>query len=140
MWYVITLHTLGHGGVLDNLPIGTIRYASDWILETIAYYAVDCFAIISGYVGYREVKIMTEYPEAILVESDTEFCDQNNRPKGSYHRYGKGLMDGRRVARHSLFTREYFGAPLANLVRMSAFKEYGGFDVAFSYIIAYDFL
>lgn len=54
MWYVIILHTLGHGGVLANLPIGTIRYASGWTLETIAYCAVDCFAIISGYVGYRE--------------------------------------------------------------------------------------
>lgn len=87
----------------------------------------------------KEVDIMDKFPEAVLVESDTVFVDNNNKVCGSYPRYGRGLVEGKKIAKHSLFTRDYFGAPLANLIRTSAYKKYGGFDPAFNYIIDYDF-
>jgi glycosyltransferase involved in cell wall biosynthesis len=87
----------------------------------------------------REVQEMLLHPDVVLVESDTEFRDNDNRPSGHYDRFGEGLMDGRKIARHSLFTRDYFGAPLANLIRTDAYKKYGGFDPQFSYIVDYDF-
>lgn len=87
----------------------------------------------------REVNAMQQNPEIVLVESDTEFRNKANKPSGSYSRYGKGIVDGKKVAHHSLFSRDYFGAPLANLIRTSAYKELGGIDPTFSYIVDYDF-
>lgn len=87
----------------------------------------------------KEVEKMNEYPEAVLVESDTVFVDKNNNVCGTYSRYGNGIVEGKKIAKHSLFTRDYFGAPLANLIRASAYKKYGGFDSTFNYIIDYDF-
>ena len=45
------LHILGIGGVLDNTPWMSSQYLAGWLLETVALCAVDCFALISGYVG-----------------------------------------------------------------------------------------
>lgn len=45
------LHILGNGGVLDNTPWMSSQYLAGWLLETVALCAVDCFALISGYVG-----------------------------------------------------------------------------------------
>lgn len=87
----------------------------------------------------KEVTIMDANPNVLLVESDTEFRDKRNRSSGYYRRYKSGIVQGRRIAKHSLFTRDYFGAPLANLIRTSAYKKYGGFDPSFRYIIDYDF-
>lgn len=54
MFYVIVLHTLGHGGVLKNVSTLTPQFAASWTLETIAYCAVDVFVLISGYMGYSD--------------------------------------------------------------------------------------
>ena len=48
-------------------------------------------------------------------------------------------MEGRKACRFSAFTRDYLGAPLANLIRRSAYEAWGGFDPSFVYIIDYDF-
>lgn len=87
----------------------------------------------------KEVSAMKKYPDVILVESDTEFRNTGNKSVGKYRRYGDGVTEGTTIGRHSLFTRDYFGAPLANLIRGSAYKELGGFDPDFSYIIDYEF-
>lgn len=47
---VMSLHILGHGGVLDHTRILSINYNLAWLLEVIAYCAVDCFVLITGYV------------------------------------------------------------------------------------------
>lgn len=83
---------------------------------------------------------MEEYPGVLLVQSDTAFLDMEGKPQGFYKRYKKsGVVEGKEAVRHSFFTRDYLGAPLANLIRSSAYKEYGGIDPAFSYIVDYDF-
>lgn len=54
MFYVVVLHTLGHGGVLDAAAEGSPQYMTAWFLEMSAYGAVNMFAMISGYVSYSE--------------------------------------------------------------------------------------
>jgi surface polysaccharide O-acyltransferase-like enzyme len=51
---VITLHILGHGGVLYNAT-NPIKFNAAWLLEIIAYPAVNCFLIISGFVGCKRI-------------------------------------------------------------------------------------
>lgn len=88
----------------------------------------------------REVALMEEYPEANLVQTDTRFVDMQGRTTGYYKRYhASGLVDGKKACRFSVFTRDYLGAPLANLIRRSAYETWGGFDPSFVYIIDYDF-
>lgn len=49
IWFDM-LHTLRNGGVLNACQIGTLPYKIFWLIETLAYCAVDGFGIISGYV------------------------------------------------------------------------------------------
>lgn len=49
MLMVVTLHVLGHGGVLKIAE--SEKYWIVWFLEISAYCAVNCYALISGYVG-----------------------------------------------------------------------------------------
>ena len=51
MFMVLVLHILGHGGVLENTEPFTWTHNIVWLLEIAAYGAVDCYALISGYVG-----------------------------------------------------------------------------------------
>lgn len=54
MFLVAVLHVLGHGGVLE--AAGGPQSAIAWLMETAAYCAVNCFALISGYVGYSKAE------------------------------------------------------------------------------------
>ena len=47
---VTVLHVLGQGGILKSTLPGGINYWAAWFLEICAYGAVNCFALISGYV------------------------------------------------------------------------------------------
>ena len=51
MFMVVILHVLGQGGVIGKLIPFTINYSIVWILEIASYCAVNCYALISGYVG-----------------------------------------------------------------------------------------
>ena len=51
MIMVVTLHILGHGGVLGSSVYLSNSYNTAWLMETMAYCAINCFVIISGYVG-----------------------------------------------------------------------------------------
>ena len=50
---VITLHILGRGGIIYNADRTGLLYWVAWFLEIAAYGAVNCFALISGYVMFR---------------------------------------------------------------------------------------
>ena len=54
MFFVILLHCLGRGGVLNFYKPDTAGYNIFWFFEAAAYCAVDIFALISGYVGYSD--------------------------------------------------------------------------------------
>ena len=72
---IMTLHILGHGGILDSLNILSVNYNIAWLLETCAYCAVDCFMLISGYIG---VESKFKYSNLIyLVGDGSIFCRDN---------------------------------------------------------------
>ena len=52
MFMVVILHVLGQGGVLSATT--GFKHHIAWLLETAAFCAVDCYAIISGFVAYTE--------------------------------------------------------------------------------------
>jgi len=49
MLAIVTLHILGHGGVLKKLEPFSWQYYFCWTLEGVAYIAVNCYVLISGY-------------------------------------------------------------------------------------------
>ncbi len=51
MLMVAVLHVLGQGGVLAASGALSWRHGLCWLLEAAAFCAVDCYALISGYVG-----------------------------------------------------------------------------------------
>lgn len=53
MFSVVVLHVLGAGGVLDAVGMLSVSYDAVWFLEIIAYCAVNCYGLISGYVGVK---------------------------------------------------------------------------------------
>lgn len=63
MFLVVTLHVLGGGGVLSAAQ-GT-QLSVSWLIEIAAYCAVDCYAIISGFVCYREAETKYHYTKYI---------------------------------------------------------------------------
>ncbi len=50
---IIVLHILGVGGVIYTIDLSSPVYVPAWTLEFAAYCAVNCYAIISGYVGVK---------------------------------------------------------------------------------------
>ncbi len=50
MLMVVILHVLGQGGILGNAEYLSVQYHVAWLLEIICYCAVNCYALISGYV------------------------------------------------------------------------------------------
>ena len=96
--------------------------------------------LIDGDLIRREVEILDANPKIQMVSSDTRFIGLDGELGGQYKRYHKsGVTEGIDAVRFSFFTRDYLGAPLANLFRRSAYEKVGGFDCDFSYIIDYDF-
>lgn len=51
MFMVVILHVLGQGGILNTVSSLSLNYEIAWFLEISAYCAVNCYALISGYVG-----------------------------------------------------------------------------------------
>ena len=51
MFLIVNLHVLGQGGAMVRIRSHPSTYNVCWFLETCAYCAVDCYGLISGYVG-----------------------------------------------------------------------------------------
>ena len=70
MFMVVMLHILGHGGILNNATSGSLNYGVAWLLETMAYCAVNCYALISGFVGtkakYRYTNIVMLWLQVVF--------------------------------------------------------------------------
>lgn len=52
-YMVLVLHILGQGGLLAALPSHSLRYKAAWVLEIACYCAVNCYGLISGFVGWK---------------------------------------------------------------------------------------
>lgn len=53
MLMIVILHVLLHGGILDSLKTPGLRYMTAWYLEAAVFGAVNCYGLISGYVGVK---------------------------------------------------------------------------------------
>ena len=53
MFMIVGLHVLGQGGILKSVQDLTFKGEIFWGLEILFYGAVNVYAIISGYVGYK---------------------------------------------------------------------------------------
>lgn len=53
MILIVMLHLLNCGGILDVADKATYYGKIAWTLNIIAYCSVNCYALISGYVGYK---------------------------------------------------------------------------------------
>lgn len=51
MLMIVGLHVIGNGGILNNIQALTIKGEIVWFVEIAFYCSVNCFALISGYVG-----------------------------------------------------------------------------------------
>lgn len=51
MYMVVILHILGQGGILEASPKGSVNWAIAWLMRIGVYCAVNCYGLISGYVG-----------------------------------------------------------------------------------------
>ena len=66
IFLVAILHVLGHGGVLASTP-SRAYFSAAWALEILAYPAVNCFVLISGFVGYRGEKYVPKLRNIISI-------------------------------------------------------------------------
>ena len=62
MMMIVTLHILGQGGILGSVAPFSKQYYVAWFIEISAYCSVNCYALISGYVGvystFRYYKVL----------------------------------------------------------------------------------
>ena len=87
----------------------------------------------------KEAQAMEKCPTASLVESDTRLVDIDGKKKGAFKRYhSKGLVDGKKLAKKALIRKDFYGAPVNNLIRKCALEKTGGFDDSFTYILDFD--
>lgn len=49
---IVTLHVLGHGANIWEMESGSLRGSILWLFETVALCSVNCFILISGFVGF----------------------------------------------------------------------------------------
>lgn len=53
MFMVLCLHVYGHGGILDRLPRLSVGYEAVWMVEFLCICCLNCYMLISGYVGVK---------------------------------------------------------------------------------------
>ena len=51
MGMIVIHHMLVHGGIIDSLDTSGWRYMMAWYIEAAVFGAVNCYGLISGYVG-----------------------------------------------------------------------------------------
>lgn len=64
MFMIVNLHVLKHGG-LERVS-GT-QFIVTWFIEAFITCAVNCYAIISGYAGYKEETVEIHYEKYIVL-------------------------------------------------------------------------
>lgn len=70
MFGILMLHLLNHGGILESIDWMSADYLIFWIIEIIFYCSVNCFALISGYIGVNK---SGNYNKIISLFSQTIF-------------------------------------------------------------------
>lgn len=65
MLMILILHICLQGGVLKNLAVGSAAYWAAWLLESLCYCSVNCYAVITGYIMYSPGKRNFKYSRII---------------------------------------------------------------------------
>lgn len=77
MVMVVVLHTMGNGGVLKATETLSPNYVCGWLLETICFCAVNCYALISGYVStdsrFKYSSIISVWLQALIIGVSCSF-------------------------------------------------------------------
>lgn len=70
MLMVVLMHVLFFGGILSSKQLSGIQYLAAWTMEAACYCAVNCFALISGYVGVqtkpKAASIMVQWLQVVF--------------------------------------------------------------------------
>lgn len=78
MFLVVIMHVLGHGGILYELRPLTMRYGLVWLVEGLGYCAVNCYALITGYVyingKYKLSSLVYLYLQAWIYSMGIAIC------------------------------------------------------------------
>ena len=58
MYMIVLLHVLGQGGILAKAHVLSTHWLVAWFIEIFSYVAVNCYGLISGFVGIdKEFKL-----------------------------------------------------------------------------------
>ena len=74
--YVLTLHSFGIGGILNNVPEGTLAFCVVYFFEILAYCAVDVFALISGYTSVSDREKEHDWSKIIVLWLEVVFYNE----------------------------------------------------------------
>ena len=78
MFMVVILHTLGHGGIIEATEPLSSQYITAWLIRAFAFCAVNCYAIITGYVyynsRYKVSSILLIYLQGLLYSVGIAAC------------------------------------------------------------------
>lgn len=58
---ICILHMLKRGGIIDNTGFMSFEYETAWFFETACIGAVNIYALISGYIGYKSKHTISSY-------------------------------------------------------------------------------
>ena len=53
MLMIVTWHILWHGGILESAQVSSAQYYIAWYIAMLTFGAVNCYGLISGYVGVQ---------------------------------------------------------------------------------------
>lgn len=73
MFMVVMLHILGQGGILEVTESKEAKFAMSWFLEIIAYSAVNCYALITGFVCFSEKDKLPKFSKYMMMWLQVEF-------------------------------------------------------------------
>ena len=65
MVFVILLHLTGVGGICANAPLFSPQFFLSQFLRIATFCAVNCYALISGFVGWHRSRKQWKKPYAI---------------------------------------------------------------------------
>lgn len=73
MLFVVVIHILGYGGILEAVEDDAGKFAMSYLLKIVVYCAVDCYALISGFVYFSEKNKTHKFLKYITLWLQVEF-------------------------------------------------------------------
>ncbi len=73
MFFVVIIHILGQGGVVETVADDKGKFAIAWFLYIIVYCAVNCYALITGFVCFSEEDKPHKFSNYIVLWLQVEF-------------------------------------------------------------------